>query len=42
MTEKKSRVRINLTGKPPKPADDPKPSTPVSRVRINLTGKRSK
>jgi hypothetical protein len=34
----KSRVRINLTGKPTPP---PAPAQPESRVRINLTGKKN-
>lgn len=36
----KSRVRINLTGKTPKPDPKPAQDKPQSRVRINLTGKR--
>ncbi|MEU2990122.1 hypothetical protein [Streptomyces sp. NPDC001758] len=38
----KSRARINLTGKTPKPQDKTAETKPQSRVRINLTGKRGK
>ncbi|WP_263972744.1 hypothetical protein [Streptomyces aureocirculatus] len=38
----KSRVRINLIGKTPKPLDKTAETKPQSRVRINLTGKRDK
>jgi hypothetical protein len=44
VTEKQSRVRINLTGKTPKttaPTPKAPAQSPTSRVRINLTGKRS-
>ncbi|MFE6691046.1 hypothetical protein ACFVFQ_31840 [Streptomyces sp. NPDC057743] len=37
-----SRVRINLTGKAPKPEAEPVKGQPQSRVRINLTGKHGK
>ncbi|MFI7096722.1 hypothetical protein [Streptomyces lydicus] len=38
----KSRVRINLTGKTPKPEPKPTEDKPQSRVRINLKGKHGK